>query len=40
MNLAIYKEVQRQYDLKRQKAINEAERLKKELIESQSKYKE
>lgn len=40
MNLAIYKEVQRQYDLKRQKAINEAERLKKELMESQSKYKE
>ena len=31
MNPAVYNEVQREYDLKRQKAINEAEQRKKDL---------
>lgn len=40
MNPAIYNEVQREYDLKRQKAINEADKRKKELLEKLPKYKE
>ena len=40
MNSAVYKEVQREYDLKRQRAIKEAEARSEELIEKQPKYKE
>jgi len=40
MNPAVYNEVQREYDLKRQKAINEADKRKKELLEKLPKYKE
>lgn len=40
MNPAVYKEVQRQYDLKRTRAIKEAEQKKEELLKNQSKYKE
>lgn len=40
MNPAVYNEVQREYDLKRQKAINEAEKRKQELLTRLPKYKE
>ena len=40
MNPAIYNEVQREYDIKRQKAINEADKRKNELLERLPKYKE
>ena len=40
MNPAVYKEVQRQYDLKRERAIRECERRKEELLDKEPKYKE
>lgn len=40
MTPAIYKEIQREYDVKRQKAINEADSKKAKLIETMPKYKE
>lgn len=40
MNPTVYKEVQREYDLKRQKAITAAEKRKAELLEKEPKYKE
>ena len=40
MNPAVYKEVQRQYDLKRERAIRECERKKEELLNKEPKYKE
>lgn len=40
MNPAVYKELQRQYDLKRANAIREAERRKEQLLEKEQKYKE
>ena len=40
MNPAIYKELQREYDLKRQKAIKNAEKRKKDLLDNLPKYKE
>ena len=40
MNPAVYKEVQRQYDLKRQKAIQKAELKKEELQKTEPKYRE
>jgi len=40
MNPAVYKEVQRQYDLKRERAIRECERKKEELLSREPKYKE
>lgn len=40
MNPAIYREVQREYDLKRQKAINEAESRKQRLLETEPKFNE
>jgi len=38
MNPAVYKEVQRQYDLKRQRAISEAENRKEQLKKDEPKY--
>lgn len=38
MNPAVYKEVQREYDLKREGAIREAESRKKQLLETEPKY--
>lgn len=40
MNPAVYKEVQRQYDLKRQRSIQEAETRKAELLEAEPKYRD
>ncbi len=40
MNPAVYKEVQRQYDLKRQRAIGEAEKRKEQLKKDEPKYNE
>lgn len=40
MNPAVYKEVQRQYDLKRQKALMDVEHKKEKLLENEPKYKE
>ena len=40
MNQAIYKEVQREYDLKRQRELNKVEKKQKELIETLPKYAE
>lgn len=40
MNPAVYKEVQRQYDLKRERAIRQCERKKEELLNKEPKYKE
>jgi len=40
MNPAVYKELQREYDLKRGRAIAEAERKKEELLDTEPKYRE
>lgn len=40
MNPAVYKEVQRQYDLKRERSIRECERKKEELLKNEPKYRE
>ena len=40
MNPAVYKEVQRQYDLKRERAIRNAEQKKEELLAAEPKYNE
>lgn len=40
MNPAVYKEVQREYDLKRSHAIKEADKRKEELLEKEPRYKE
>ena len=40
MNPAVYKEVQREYDLKRDRAIKEAETRKSELLEQEPRYRE
>ena len=40
MNPAVYKELQREYDLKRERAISDSERKKEALLEKEPKYKE
>ena len=40
MNPAVYKQVQREYDLKRERAIREAEERKRQLLDKQPRYKE
>ena len=40
MNPAVYKEVQREYDLKRSRAIIEAERKRQELLNNEPRYRE